>query len=434
MPLCPRGHGSRQIVFGGRYGQGLGKQLYKCYPADGSRPHRFAPLLPRQGMPEHTCWECENPIYAHEGPRTARAFQWPLRTVVQALGRVAAGETYVGAARRVRDLPVRDRGTLVADWVEAYTDALWAALGPRQWPQFLVADTKTFEVRDWSQRADLTRPPKAGERLPSVAAFTLIVIVGADAPPYPTSSANWSWMPVYAHVVPGQSVKWLDFAYLFSLLPGTPQGFTADHGNGILNAASAWWPGIELSASIHHARKGFINAVPPLIWTRYGPQTQAIADTLESLLDSWTQSPADMQAFLDFAAKKTGQYQPVKAWLNAVIGGAGANQGLQGLRGIKRRDLLLQMASRTYPHGPHSNSAAEDTLRSIASTWGSRVYSFRNAERTNRLLKLMVLHRRRAYDEQRWTAVLTEALTCQHGRPAQPLRSISDRNKPSLRP
>lgn len=185
MPECPRGHGSLSIVFGGHYGPGKRGQMYKCVPADGSKAHRFVPALPRERMKEARCLECENPIHAHEGPKMARVFKWPVRTVVRALGQVGEGKTYVAASDGVRTTSKEERGTLVGDWVEAYTPDLWAAKGPKRWPQFLVADAKPFYIRDWSKRPDLTRRPRQSDKLPTKVAFTLMVVMGADAPPTP---------------------------------------------------------------------------------------------------------------------------------------------------------------------------------------------------------------------------------------------------------
>lgn len=54
-PPYPREHGSLSIVFGGRYGVKGNRQLYKCVPVDGSKPHRFAPVLPRDPQREDRC-------------------------------------------------------------------------------------------------------------------------------------------------------------------------------------------------------------------------------------------------------------------------------------------------------------------------------------------------------------------------------------------
>ena len=422
MPLCPRGHGSVSIVFGGRYGVGKTRQLYKCVPADGSKPHRFVPVLPREPMSEHRCLECENPIHAHEGPKRARVFQWPLRTVVRTLGKVAAGATYVASSEDVRESSKR-AGMLAADWVEAYTEDLWTQAGPKAWPQFLVTDAKAFHIRDWSARPDLTRKPRRGEKLPSKVAFTLLAVVGADPPPAATD--HWNWKPVLAMVVPGGSVNTYDWCHLFSQLPGRPLGVTSDESNAFFNAVSLWWPDDpvtgeahpQLSLCVYHAKQRFREHVAPASLLRpYGPTTQTAYDTLWPLWGALAEGPTEWDAFLKFA-RTLRWCAPIRAWLNRRVGG------------IPKHELFTDQLSRPFPHGPNSNSAAEAELRALTSRLGAkgRITSFRNAERTNRLLKLMVLERRGDYDERRWAEIIDRAFTARIGRPAEVLRTVSDR-------
>jgi len=94
------------------------------------------------------------------------------------------------------------------------------------------------------------------------------------------------------------------------------------------------------------------------------------------------------------------------------------------------------------PVDPNPNSVAESELRRIAGAWGQgRAKSFRNAERTNRLLKLMVLVRRGDYDERLWAEVIDRVFTARRervGRPGANLRTVSDHkvrgvHHPSLR-
>lgn len=417
-------------MFGGKYGKGDVRQMYKCTPADGSKPHRFVPALPREPLAESRCLECENPIHAHEGPRRARRFQWPVRTVAGALGKVAAGASYVSASEDVRDVRAVERGTLVGDWVEAYTDDLWNELGPTQWPEFLVTDSKPFKIRDWAQRPVPGKRPRKGAKMPIKVAFTLLVVMGADAPSHP--GEKWMWRPVYAHVVPQDSVTWLDWCFVFSQLPGRPRGITSDEDPALFKAVSMWWPTDpalgwtrpDLSLCLFHAKANFRdNAVPASFHRPIGQKSQAIHDTLWPLWENMANGPDEMNAFIDYARSVRRAYAPTEAWLRRSVGG------------VRKDDHLREQLSRPWPHGPNSNSVAEAELRYIANKWGrGRSTSFRNAERTRRLLKLMVLERRGAYDERRWAAVIDAAFTKRGGLPPAPLRTISDpAGMPSLR-
>jgi hypothetical protein len=48
--VCPRPeHPGSRVRFDGKYGKpGHRRQLYRCTPRDGDRPHRFTELLPRE--------------------------------------------------------------------------------------------------------------------------------------------------------------------------------------------------------------------------------------------------------------------------------------------------------------------------------------------------------------------------------------------------
>ena len=433
MPECPRGHGSLRIVFGGHYGHGKAKQMYKCTPADGSRPHRFVPALPRQPLPaESRCLECENPVHIHEGPKMGRVFRYPVRTVVRALGQVAEGKPYTAASDGVRHLTTRECGTLVSDWVEAFTPDLWSVLGPQQWPAFLVADARTFYVRDWSQRANPRRRPPKHERLPRKPAFTLAVVMGADPPPSPME--HWTWKPVVAHLFPGGGLSAYDWCYLFSLLPGRPLGVTSDESHAFFNAVAQWWPADPVTGEappamnlcLFHAKTRFRDHVAPASVKRpYGPKTQKMHDTLWPLWDALAEGPDEWAAFLDYASSLTWS-QPIRSWLRRSIAG------------VRKDHLLSQQIGRPWPSGPNSNSVAEAEIRRLTSLLGrGRVHSFRNAERTNRLLQLMVLARRGDYDERTWTEVIDRTFASRShapGRPEYPLRTFSDPSgSPSLR-
>ena len=81
----------------------------------------------------------------------------------------------------------------------------------------------------------------------------------------------------------------------------------------------------------------------------------------------------------------------------------------------------------------HSNSAAEEELRAIGNAWAGREGSYRNAARTNQLLRLMVLARRGSFDERLWADVISRHALGNKGHNPTKLRSICDQGGPSLR-
>ena len=105
---CPRHeHAGSRVRFDGHYGvPGHRRQLYKCIPVDGERPHRFSENLPREESWAEACEACERDVGFHEGPHAARCYQFVARGIAGALGMVGAGATYRDAA-----LVARERAT-----------------------------------------------------------------------------------------------------------------------------------------------------------------------------------------------------------------------------------------------------------------------------------------------------------------------------------
>lgn len=123
-------------------------------------------------------------------------------------------------------------------------------------------------------------------------------------------------------------------------------------------------------------------------------------------------------------------------WL-AFVGKARA------LRSIKVDKWLAKHNRVTHVHRQlqdedglvHSNAAAEAELRWIRGQWAGRAASYRNAYRTNNLLKLMALHRRGADNARDWALIIRKALAGNDGHAAITVRSACDTAgvKPSLR-
>lgn len=102
-PPCPTHSGSK-VVRAGTYGKRTAKrrQRYRCTPADGSKPHRFTPPLPRDHVHEGVdhCEHCEEMRGVHRGDTAvARRHTWPTRIVVRGLEQLAAGASYAEVGR-----------------------------------------------------------------------------------------------------------------------------------------------------------------------------------------------------------------------------------------------------------------------------------------------------------------------------------------------
>lgn len=123
-------------------------------------------------------------------------------------------------------------------------------------------------------------------------------------------------------------------------------------------------------------------------------------------------------------------------WL-AFVGKARALSNVKVDRWLARDNRITHVA-RQLEGGDglvHSNAAAEAEIRWIRGQWAGRAASYRNAVRTNNLLKLMALHRRGSDDVRDWSLIIRKALAGNDGHAPVTVRSICDRagTKPSLR-
>jgi hypothetical protein len=87
VAVCPRvEHAGSRVRFDGQYGKpGHRRQLYRCVPANGDRPHRFTEVLPREEAWHDACEACERPVLLHEGPHAARYYRFVARGIAEAL-------------------------------------------------------------------------------------------------------------------------------------------------------------------------------------------------------------------------------------------------------------------------------------------------------------------------------------------------------------
>jgi len=145
------------------------RQRWLCRPPNGDRPHRFTPVLTRQGEPHPFCEECSTALEPWEGQAGAREYRFAAREVGEALVAVACGGSYKSAAeaaRRAADRlpaaaasrrhwrqrdPARD-GQLVANWVDVFSDLVCAGELPTRWPATLLIDSRGFRITS-GQRA-----------------------------------------------------------------------------------------------------------------------------------------------------------------------------------------------------------------------------------------------------------------------------------------
>ncbi len=420
VPECPRGHQGSRVVFAGFTGKaGTKRQQYRCHPVDGQAPHRFVPQMPRLLAPESHCRECENSIHSHEGPRTARDFVWPVRTIAEALLRVGSGMSYIRAAAEVRATQ-SNAGQLVADWVEAFTEPLWQAHGPKTWPAYLIADSKPIYVRDKSAPIESPERGAGRKKRPTAVAYHLHTVIGSDGPAL-GGRTSWEWKPVItvAHKKRDQQA-WEE---VFGLLPGHPSRLTCDDDRSLMNAAYQTWPlnkqtgeaEVFINYCLWHLAEGFRSSTSRYerLWLRApeGSTGKRRADRMWAAHKKLSQGPDEWWEFVKAVeGLLPGQPSSFLRWLN---------------RGMRAEYVLDQLAFGP-PGQANSNAAAEAELRWIAGQWSGRQGSYRNQERTNRLLKLMTLTRRGGATPSKWMDTISESLNSSGGRPTQKLRSVCE--------
>lgn len=420
LPSCPEpAHAGSRVVKNGFYGRATKRQRYKCTPRDGSPSHKFVPLLPRLPTRGGRCIECENAFHEHEGPQLAKGFEYPVRTVAEALVRVSQGTAYTRATEAVRASQSQS-GELVADWVAAFAGPLWDALGPGQVPRHLVVDSSRVTVANWRSVSPTWPPPKF-TAVPRVTAYTLVALVGSDGGP---SRGVWQWKPYLLAAVPA-TMKTREWAGFLGALPGRPLDVTVDADANLMGGIRAAWPDDRITGEaaarvnycLYHLQRRFVAEAAPS-WVRT-PTTTEQEHASRALLDAvrvMNRSPEDWLAFVG-KARALGSVK-VNKWL---------------ARDNRIRHVAEQLARGNG--AAQSNAAAEAELRWLRGQWAGRASCYRNATRTNNLLRLMTLHRRGADDPRVWSQVIREALARSHGHTQRPVRSICDPAgaKPSLR-
>ncbi len=104
-PACPRlEHKDSAVTRNGTYGKHTPRprQMYRCVPQDGSKPHKFTPPLPRDHVHENgeSCDHCDELRGVHRGETAAaRRHAWSTRVVVRGLEQLAAGASYADVGR-----------------------------------------------------------------------------------------------------------------------------------------------------------------------------------------------------------------------------------------------------------------------------------------------------------------------------------------------
>jgi hypothetical protein len=407
---CPRpDHAGSRVRFDGRYGKpGHRRQLYRCVPGNGDRPHRFTELLPREEAWRDACEACERQVHLHEGPHAARRYQFVARGIAEALVAVGAGASYRQAAlvareraRRLRADPetgesrLTRRGQLVADWVEVFARVVFEPYRPRGWPEggSLLLDDLPFSVRD---------PATGRFRI----AFRVFCAAGFErggpklwrVEAFPDASqANWE-------------------AFL-GALEGAPPRVVCDNHSGLNGAVRAAFPAAELYLCEWHLRHALERLMAK---TRKEPRHRPAIDALLPRLEAAFTGPSFWRPFVRDA--HAAEIARLSEWLEGTGRVVEEQFRRRGLRGSRPADM------------PLTTSPMDGLIAPVRDALHPRRYGLKNRERTNRLLLLMQLHANRQDDVLDYASDIRTWLEANGGRPRVPRRAVIDRgDRPSLR-
>src|SRR5680860_64906 len=409
--VCPRPeHVASGVRFDGKYGKpGHRRQLYRCMPGNGDRPHRFTEVLPREEAWLDSCEVCERAVHLHEGPHAARHYQFVARGIAEALQAVGAGATYRQAAlvareraRRLRvdpdtgELRLTRHGQLVMDWVEVFAPVIFEAHRPSAWPAAgsLLLDDLPFSVRD---------PATGLFRI----AFKVFCAVGFEHD-----------RPKLWRVEAFPEATQANWELFLRGLENAPPRVVCDNHSGLNAAVRATFPQTELYLCEWHLRHALERLMDKV--HRNEPQHRAAIAALLPRVKAAFTGPSFWKRFARDA--RAAEIARLSSWLDStgrIVEDQFARRGLRGARG---------------PITPLSTSPMDGLIHPIRDALHPRRYGLKNRERTNRLLLLMQLHANRQDDARAYATDIRDWLEANRGRPRAARRAINDRRDlPSLR-
>jgi hypothetical protein len=401
--VCPRPeHTGSRVRFDGHYGaSGHRRQLYKCIPANGDRPHRFTEVLPREESWADACEACERDVHFHEGPHAARQYQFVARGIAGALKAVGAGSSYRQAAlvareraRRMRTDPVTGEvrftrhGSLVMDWVEVFAPVVFEPYRPSEWPASgsLLLDDVPFSVRS----------PAGG---PPRIAFRAYCAMG-----YQNARARMWRMEAF----PSKSQA--DWEAFLGRLGGAPQRVVCDNDPGLTGAVRARFPQAELYLCEWHLRHALERLMKKIRTEE--PQHQEAIDELLGQVEAAFTGPSFWGPFLERA--HTAAITRLSDWLNSTGRIVEDQFARRGPRSTRAADM------------PLSTSPMDAFIHPVRDSIRPRAYGLKNRERTNRMLMLMQLHANRQDNERTYVKHIRDWLQSSQGRPSIARRTIID--------
>ena len=399
---CPRPeHAGSRVRFDGQYGlDGHRRQRYRCIPANGDRPHRFAEPLPREESWSDACEACEREVGFHEGPHAARYYQFVARGIAEALVMVGAGSTYRDAALVARERAKRLRvgadgeprfsrhGSLVMDWVGVFAPVVFEPYRPTAWPASgsLLLDDLPFRVRD---------PDTGRHRI----AFRIFAAMGYER-----------GRPRLWRLEAFTSKSQPDWEAFLGRLEGAPPRVVCDNDHGLTNAVGTRFPDAELYLCEWHLRHALERLMGKLR-TEQPAHREAIDELLGDTEAAFT-GPSFWTPFQERC--HAAGIPRLSEWLNTTGQIVEVQFKRRGPRSARPADM------------PLSTSPLDGFTNPIRAAITPRAYGLKNRERTNRLLMLMQLHANRQDDVNTYVRDIRACLEVNQGRPSIDRRAVAD--------
>jgi len=398
IPVCPvAGHAGGTVVRAGWYGKRPHRrQRWLCRPGNGDAPHRFTPVLTRQGEPHPVCVECSTALEPWEGQAGARDYRFAAREVGEALAAVARGASYRSAAEAARRAagrmpaaasdgrrwfdrdPARDP-QLVCNWIDVFSELVCAGELPAHWPAVLLVDSRGFRI---------TTGERAGR------SFYVFAGVGVEFDEHgrPRPSRLWRLEPFPRK----DQSAWEAF---FCALRGAPRVVVSDADHALACAIGTAFAAAAPEHRLcewHLGRKLRQHLPDALLEDPDHPITRALAGAFHTSL-AWRELIDAIET--EHAHGRHGPLTLAVRWL--------ASYGPRAEAQIATRD----------PSDPHSTGAVEAILHELDRRLHDRAGSFTNRARMTKLLALMTLELTGRADARAWADQIRERLSLTGGRP-----------------
>lgn len=401
-----KAHASWRVVRDGFYGRPpRRRQRYLCYnPANPTEErHKFTPQVVRLEAARAHCLECENDLTPGQGPNAGRHYDFAAREIAAALVAVANGSTYAQAGLTARhtvraltepfdhgDWPVARRahpgqagnersnhGTLVATWVEAFTDVVLGGPEVVEMPRVLLLDSTSF-YRIYAHG----RGP----------AFAVLAAYG-----YPTWPGPGRLLRAVTYRT-ASGPTWADF---LSQMPGMPEVVVSDGGQEVINGIDLRWPmeGVGNRPERVRCRWHLAKNLREALVKDIKPHAKAVGLKDPKSHPLWERAERAFDSLDAYQTYYGWAYRSLLSWTPDDLALPAA------LRWLNRNDLLIRAQLLRHADGrpgPGSTGPLEAEMRQIRRYFAHRAQGLRNAPRTNLLLRLLVAARNGQADERTW--------------------------------